>query len=378
MTENEKQLLEQAMRRAIQIAEYGRYKTAPNPTVGAVLFTDAFQVAEGFHAEYGTEHAEVDCIINALSKNIDTVGATLVVTLEPCNHHGKTPPCTQAILDAKIKRVIIGSKDPNPVAMGGAEFLRENGVEVIEGFMQEECDFLIRDYLTWIEKKRPYVILKMATSLDGKIATKEGLSSYITGEEARLAVAQLRAQVGCANGIVLVGNRTFTLDNPKLSARDIECEKQPKAAILTNSLPSLQEKSNHYLLEERMNETIFLTNELQAKSKNASEIIAAGAKVYALDNTKDLNALCTTLFEKEKAPYILCEGGSRLAYSLLQAQCVDEYRQYIAPMIFADNEALNVAEGRKIEKLDEVFKFDILSLRKIGKDVEIISKVLYN
>ncbi len=378
MTEHEKAMCTEAMKRAIAIAEYGRYKTAPNPTVGAVLFNDAFHVAEGFHAKYGTDHAEVDCLVNARSKNIETKGATLVVTLEPCNHQGKTPPCTKAILEAGIAKVIIGSRDPNPVATGGAEFLRAHGVEVIEDFMKDECDFLIRDYLTWVEKKRPYVILKMATSFDGKIATKEGVSSYITGEESRKAVAELRAQVGSANGIVLVGNRTFVRDNPKLSARDVACEKQPRAAVITNTLPSLKDNKDNYLLTERIKETLFLTNELQIKSINAKELTEAGAKLYALNNTKDLKGLCEILFEKEQAPYILCEGGSQLAYSLLKAECVDEYRQYIAPIFFADSEALNVVEGAKIVRLDEVIKFDILSLRKLGNDIEIISKALYN
>ncbi len=378
MNEQDRILYQQAMKRAIEIAEYGRYQTAPNPTVGAVLFNDAFHVAEGFHAKYGTDHAEVDCLINARSKNIDTKGATLVVTLEPCNHQGKTPPCTKAILEAGITKVIIGSRDPNPIATGGAEFLRSQGIEVIEDFMKEECDFLIRDYLTWIQKKRPYVILKMATSLDGKIATKKGLSSYITGEESRKAVAKLRAQVGSAQGVVLVGNRTFQLDNPKLSAREVECEKQPRAAIITNTLPQLSKCKDNFLLNERIKEVIFLTNNAQSVSSDAKQLIEAGAQIYALENTNELKTFCEILFEKEKVPYILCEGGSQLAYSLLKAECVDEYRQYIAPILFADSEALNVAEGAKIEKLDEVIKFDILSLRKLGNDIEIISKTLYN
>ena len=210
---------ESFMREAAELAERGRWSAAPNPTVGAVLVRDGVVVARGWHTAYGKSHAEVECLKDAEAKGVDPSACTLVVTLEPCNHQGQTPPCTEAVIAAGIRHVVIGLRDPNPKAAGGMERLAEAGVEVEAGVCEELCRDLVADFLIWQTTKRPYVMLKLAMTLDGRIATRTGHSRWITGETARRQVHELRANVGRAGGAILVGGNTLHTDNPLLTAR---------------------------------------------------------------------------------------------------------------------------------------------------------------
>ncbi len=331
------EIYEHAMSEALKLAEKGRYTNAPNPCVGAVLLKDNTIIASGFHAIYGQDHAEVACIKNAKKQGIDTRGTSLVVTLEPCNHTGKTPPCTRAIIEAGISKVVIGMLDPHEISGDGIQFLKDNNVEVISGILEEECKNLLTDYLIWIKEKRPYVILKMATSLDAKISAEKNKQSAITGEQSRKALAELRASVGTADGLILIGNNTFLVDNPQLTARNVECTKQARVGIITSSLPEV--KNSSYIIQNRIEESLFCTNISEANSQKAEDLRSKGAKVYALNylnNSKELDIknFLKTLFEKEKIYYILCEGGAGLATSLFKQECVDSYRQFIAPKLF--------------------------------------------
>ncbi len=371
---NNQELYTHAMTKALQLAEHGRYKTAPNPCVGAVLIKDDVIVAGGYHTIYGADHAEVSCIKNAKTKGIDTKGATLVVTLEPCNHHGKTPPCTEAILEAGIAKVIIGMHDVNPKASGGAEYLQSQGVEVVVGVLEEKCQALLEDFKIWVKHQRPYTILKMGTTLDGKIATQEGKSKYITGADSREEVANLRAHFGLANGIILIGGETFLKDNPKLTAREVDCTKQPRAAVISTTITHSQ---TSYLLKERASETIFFTTHAQAASPNAAKLRTCGVTIYGVDSGKnsnklDLKKIFSILYTEEKCPYILCEGGATLAFALLESNLVDEYRQYIAPLVFADKNAKNVFEGNELDEISSAFKLKLKSSRVLGDDIELI------
>ncbi len=371
---NNQELYTHAMAKALQLAAHGKYKTAPNPCVGAVLIKDDVIVAGGYHAIYGADHAEVSCIKNANTKGIDTKGTTLVVTLEPCNHHGKTPPCTDAILAAGITKVIIGMRDINPKASGGIEYLQSQGVEVIVGVLEEKCQALLEDFKIWVKHKRPYTILKMGTTLDGKIATQEGKSKYITGVGSREEVANLRANFGIANGIILIGGETFLKDNPKLTAREVDCAKQPRAAVISTTITHSQ---TSYLLKERASETIFFTTHAQAASPNAAKLRACGVTIYGVDSGKnsnklDLDKIFSILYTEEKCPYILCEGGATLAFALLESKLVDEYRQYIAPLVFADKNAKNVFEGNELDEISSAFKLKLKSSRVLDDDIELI------
>ncbi len=365
-------LYSDAMAQAILFAEKGRYYTAPNPCVGAVLIKDNRLVATGYHRFFGEAHAEVDCLENAKKKDIDTNGATLVVTLEPCNHQGKTPPCTKAIIDAGISTVVIGTKDPNKGSNRGAEALKAAGIKVVEGILEDKCKKLIKDYLVWTEEQRPYIILKMAVSLDGKIAYQKGKTYEVTGTEARKYLAQLRANVGYANGLVMVGNNTYKIDNPQLTARGFECNKQPRACVVCSHLPDISSKT--ILVSERIKECLFLTSHEEAATINAKLLQEHGGKVYGLDfigDTQkfDLYNFMPTLFKEEGVNYILCEGGARLGSNLLSQKCVNEYRQFIAPTIFnspnslgtLDNDSNNMPISLAFEKLNHH-----------GKDIELI------
>ena len=180
------------MRRAMELAELGRGWTKTNPVVGAVLVKEDRIIGEGYHKKYGELHAERNAIAS-LTESAE--GAVIYVTLEPCCHHGKTPPCTEAIIEQKIRKVVIGSRDPNPKVAGkGVQMLREAGVTVVEDFMREECDELNPVFFHFIQTKRPYIVMKYAMTMDGKIATKTGKSKWITSEQSRKIVHEMRHQ----------------------------------------------------------------------------------------------------------------------------------------------------------------------------------------
>ena len=273
---------ESFMREAAELAERGRWSAAPNPTVGAVLVRDGVAVARGWHTAYGKSHAEVECLKDAEAKGVDPSACTLVVTLEPCNHQGQTPPCTEAVIAAGIRHVVIGLRDPNPKAAGGMERLAEAGVEVEAGVCEELCRDLVADFLIWQTTKRPYVMLKLAMTLDGRIATRTGHSRWITGETARHQVHELRANVGRAGGAILVGGNTLHTDNPLLTARlDDPVERQPRAVSISSRVPA---PDSLLLFKERPTETIFLTTASGAATPRAAQLRERGGEVGSADN----------------------------------------------------------------------------------------------
>lgn len=208
--------MEDAMRRAIEIAELGLGRTSPNPIVGAIVLDKEGKVlGEGFHQrENDGKHAEVVAIENA---GLHTSGATLVLTLEPCNHQGKTPPCTEAIIKAGIKRVVYAVSDPNPLAQGGSKRLRDAGIAVEPGFMEREAKFSNRAWLTKVLKSRPFITLKVGATLDGKVAAPDGSSKWITSEDSRADVAELRSECDA----IITGTGTVLSDNPSLTVRNV-------------------------------------------------------------------------------------------------------------------------------------------------------------
>jgi diaminohydroxyphosphoribosylaminopyrimidine deaminase / 5-amino-6-(5-phosphoribosylamino)uracil reductase len=271
--------------RALELAERGRATTAPNPVVGAVVVRNGQVVGEGWHERKGGPHAEVVALEAAgrLAR-----GATLYVTMEPCSHHGSTPPCTEAVLESGVAKVVAGSLDPNPDAGGGLELLREAGVEVedADSFAAREQNAAWR---VWIADQRPFVILKLAVTLDGRIAVPGG-SRWISGEASRRRVHQLRAQVDA----VAVGMGTVHADDPQLTARDVGAERQPRQlAFGRGPLPDGSE------LELR-------------DGPLAEELRALGG---------------------EGVQSLLLEGGPRLAQTFLQADLVDQVFLFIAPRL---------------------------------------------
>ena len=367
---------ESFMRRAIELAERGRWRTAPNPTVGAVLVRDGEIVAEGWHQVCGQAHAEVNCLRDAAEKGVDTSLCDMYVTLEPCNHFGKTPPCSHAVLKAGVKRVFVGLPDMNAKAAGGAEFLRQNGVEVTVGLLEEECRELVADFITWQSTRRPYVILKMASTLDGRIAPKAGRSQKISNDASHAEVHRLREKVGLARGAVLVGGNTFALDDPRLTARTDTVERQPLAAVLTSRLPS---ENGCALMRERAAESVFFTTEAQAASPAAAALRAKGARVYGVGSSAkgtgkgllDVGQVLELLRTEEGCLYVLCEGGGRTALSLLEAGLVDEFHLHMAPSILADDEATPLFSGRHAESMEDALRMKAVSVSLAEGDVHI-------
>ncbi|MDR3320675.1 MAG: bifunctional diaminohydroxyphosphoribosylaminopyrimidine deaminase/5-amino-6-(5-phosphoribosylamino)uracil reductase RibD [Desulfovibrio sp.] len=363
------------MREALKVAEQGRYSTCPNPTVGAVLVRDGCGVARGFHRAAGQDHAEVACLKDAAVRGVPTDGATLVVTLEPCNHHGKTPPCAKAILQAGITRVVIGARDPNPVAAGGTAILRTAGIEIVEGVLEDECRDLIADFVVWQTTDRPYVLLKMAATLDGRIAARGGLSRWISSESSRILTHQWRAGVGRCGGAVLVGGGTFRADNPHLTARGKFSDgPQPLACIITSRLPDVCE--NFYLLTERPEQTLFFTSPAAAASSQADKLRSGGVRVLSYGHSRqagaDLAAVMSEMRRETVCPYVLCEGGGRLALSLLEAGLVDEFRLHLAPKILGDSDAVPLFTGRASVSVAEALSLRLCETRLYGGDAHLV------
>ncbi len=366
------------MRHAIGLAKQGRAHVYPNPTVGAVLVRNGLVVAEGWHKIYGGPHAEVVCLQDAKEKNIDPSECTLVVTLEPCNHHGKTPPCTEAIVKAGIKHVVFGLRDTNVKAAGGAEYLESQGVKVESGVEEQLCHDLVADFLCWREKKRPYVLLKLASTLDGRIATRTGQSQWVSGESSRHKVQIMRKEIAQVGGAIMIGGGTFRDDNPRLTVRYPEGEEgpQPLACIVTSRLPVVNLENN--ILQTRPKDAIFFSTPAGAASPTAKALMERGARVWSQApqsgavRLPQLDVLLFRLFEELNCPYVLCEGGGKLAMSLLELGLVDEFHIHLAPRILGDNEAKPLFDGKSPSNMSEALSLRITEYEMHGEDIHIV------
>lgn len=364
------------MLRARDLALRGRGAAAPNPCVGAVLVRRGAVVAEGWHTAYGAPHAEVECLADAARKGVNPKDCTLVVTLEPCNHHGKTPPCTEAVLAAGVPRVVVGAADPNPeVAGGGMERLRQAGVEVAAGVCEAECRDLIADFLVWKTTDRPYIVLKLAATLDGKIATAAGHSQWVSCAESREEVHRLRA----LSHAVLVGGNTFRADDPKLTARPggVAAERQPLAVVVSTRLPQADKK--YHLLQERPEETVFWTTEAAAAGPGAEALRDRGCRVWGLppgEGGLDLGPGLTRLRREFDCLYVLCEGGGSLALSLLRQGRMDELRLYSAPKVVGDPAAPGLFTGFTPETMDQAIALRLAEVGRLGADARLVYRPL--
>ncbi len=365
---------------AVALARQSARRACPNPMVGAVLVRDGAIVAQGFHRACGQAHAEVECLRDAARRGVNPADCTLVVTLEPCRHHGRTPPCTEAILTAGIRHVVIGLLDPSPEAGGGVEVLRSRGVRVESGVRERACRDLAADFLAWRLERRPYVILKLAATLDGRIATRAGHSQWISSEASRAAVQELRACAGAAGGAVLIGGNTFYADNPRLTAR---CEgagsRQPLACVVTSRLPAPD--ADFHLLRERAGESVFFCPQDVAVSSRAEALRALGVRVHALSALPaleggapnlDLREALRLLYTDYACRYVLCEGGGRLGLFLLERGLADEFHLHLAPRILGDEAAAPLFAGRAPLRMDETLDLRLCETALCGGDIHLI------
>ncbi|MDR2075974.1 MAG: bifunctional diaminohydroxyphosphoribosylaminopyrimidine deaminase/5-amino-6-(5-phosphoribosylamino)uracil reductase RibD [Desulfovibrio sp.] len=365
------------MLEAVAFAAQCRWQTAPNPPVGALLVREGRIVARGRHEGAGLPHAEAEALADARRKGVDPAACTLVVTLTPCNHHGKTPPCTEAILAAGIRRVLVGAPDPNPEAAGGLERLRAAGVLVETGVAESECLDLIDNFRVWQTTDLPYTVLKLAATLDGRIATRAGHSRWITSPETRRGVHELRR---CMQAVIIGGN-TFYQDNPRLtSRREGEPSSQPLAVVVSSRLP--EAGAARRLLRERPESTLFWTAAAAAASPRAKALRRLGVRVIGLGSDPRTEASCTgaraglnlaaglAFLRRELGCFqVLCEGGGRLALSLLEKGLVHEFHLHLAPKILGDAEAVPLFSGRAPLLLNEALPLRILETRISGGDI---------
>lgn len=347
------------MRRAIELAKNGTGAVDPNPLVGAVIVKDGRIIGEGYHARYGGLHAER----NALAACKESpMGATLYVTLEPCCHYGKTPPCTEAILEAGIKTVYIGSRDPNPKVAGkGAAILREAGVTIIEDFLREECDALNAPFFHFITKKRPYVAMKYAMTADGKIATATGASQWITNEESRRHVHLLRRKY---QGI-LAGIGTVLADDPMLNCRLGDNGRNPVRIICDSHLRIPLESK---LVQSAKEIPLFIATCSQDLEKKAA-LEEKGALVFVFEGEKvPLPELMDKLGEL-KIGSVLLEGGGELNASMLEAGLVQRVYAYMGAKIFGGAGAKTPVSGKGVSLPEESPALRLAQTEVFGDDV---------
>lgn len=353
------------MQLALNLAKETQGQTSPNPVVGAVLVKNNQIIGLGTHLKAGEAHAEVIAIDMAKEKSKN---ATLYVTLEPCSHVGRTQACADYIVQNNIARVVVAMLDPNEKVSGlGIEKIREAGIEVELGLLADEAKEINQHYLTSMLNQRPYITLKHAISLDGKIATSIGESKWITSKEARIDVHKDRS----LHDSILVGINTVLADNPSLTIRHIHTDKQPIRLILdTNLKTPLTSK----VITDGLSETwIFVSNKVDKISIKKFEYFDK-IKIFQLKSSQvELENVLDILHKKEiRSVYV--EGGAQINDSFLQAGLIDEVNTYIAPMLIGGKNSPTSFQGKGINYLKDVFQLELKSVRQIGKDIKIISQ----
>ena len=351
------------MRLAIRLALKGEGLTSPNPMVGSVVVSrGGRELGRGFHERAGQAHAEINALKRAGKK---AKGAILYITLEPCVHHGRTPPCVDSIIEAGIKRVVVGVKDPNPLVAGrGIRKLRRAGIEVVTGVLAAQCERLNEGFNKFITTGMPFVVLKLASTLDGRIATNSGESKWITGTESRLEVHRMRAGVDA----VMVGSGTAVKDDPGLNVRGIKGASQPVRVVIDSRFKT---PLNAKIFRGRGGKVIIYTSK-RAGVKKIQEASALGATVVVLPNTKDGVSIKRAMRDlaKRGITSVMIEGGSRLAASALKASVVDRLTLFVAPKLIG-GDGLPMIGALKIAKLKSAQELKEMKVRRIGADIMI-------
>lgn len=354
---------------ALNLARKGLGMTNPNPVVGAVLVKDGRVLAKGYHKRAGEPHAEIEAIRKAGKK---AKGATLYVTLEPCDHFGKTPPCTDRIIKEGIKRVVIGMRDSNPINHGrGIAKLRRNSIDVRCGILAKEASRLNRVFTTYITQKRPFVTLKAAQSLDGKIAASSGDSRWITNEYSRRFVHRLRSRVDA----VLVGVNTIIKDDPLLSSRIKSAKRQPVRIILDTSLKTPQ---GSRILKDRSARTIIAT--AKASAQKISKFKKRGVDVEVFKKNRygvDLKSLLRFLARNEIS-HLLVEGGGSVIASFLKEGVADEILFFISPRVIGGRDAITSVEGDGVRAINQSVVLKNIEVKRFGEDILIKGDVHRN
>lgn len=352
------------MRRALELAQRGEGAVNPNPLVGAVIVRNGRVIGAGWHEKWGSAHAER----NALARCSEpAAGATVYVTLEPCCHHGKTPPCTEALIAAGVKRVVVALLDPNPLVAGkGVKLLQEAGIEVESGLLEDEARYQNRVFLKYITERKPWVVAKSAMTLDGKIAAHTGDSKWVTGVMARTRVHELRRRYMA----IMVGRGTVEADDPMLNCR-LEGNPRQPIRVVVDSRASLSTESN--LAKTAKEFRTILAHTASADSRKIEELNALGVKTLCCSEAEggvDLSELTQKLAELG-IDSILVEGGGELNFSLFSRGLVDEVVTFVAPKIVGGRGAKTPVEGVGFERMAQAVELDDIRFEQVDCDIMI-------
>ncbi|KXZ21957.1 bifunctional diaminohydroxyphosphoribosylaminopyrimidine deaminase/5-amino-6-(5-phosphoribosylamino)uracil reductase [Bacillus nakamurai] len=352
------------MNTAIELAKRGEGQTMSNPLVGAVVVKDGHIVGMGAHLKYGEDHAEVHAIRMA---GEHAKGADIYVTLEPCSHYGKTPPCADLIIKSGIKRVFIAMKDPNPLVAGkGISMLEAAGIEVTTGILEHQAEELNKMFLHFMRTGLPYVTLKAAASLDGKTATKTGDSKWITSEAARLDAQQYRK----SHQSILVGAGTVKADNPSLTCRLPETPKQPVRVVLDTKL-SIPETAN--VISDRAAPTwIFTANGADEEKKN--RLAALGIKIFTLETDRIHIPEVLGILAENGIMSVYVEGGASVHGSFVKEGCFQELHFYFAPKLIGGTLAPSLISGEGFQSMKDVPHLQFTQITQIGPDIKLTAK----
>jgi diaminohydroxyphosphoribosylaminopyrimidine deaminase/5-amino-6-(5-phosphoribosylamino)uracil reductase len=361
------------MRLALRLARRGYGTTSPNPMVGAVLVKGGKIIGRGWHHRAGQPHGEIEAIQDATRRGNSLKGATLYVTLEPCSTHGRTPPCTDAILKAGIKRVIIGATDPNPQHRGkGFEILKRRGINVTAGVLAKECEQLNEAFNHWIVHRTPFVTVKAAMTLDGKIATAAGESKWITGNKARAYGMKLRQGADA----ILVGINTILADDPSLTARSLKSEEgHALRRIILDSQARTPLKAKVVSDQYARLTTIVLSRSAPAKrvselSKRTNVIVAPATPRSGIDLRWLLRRLGA-----ENVTSLLVEGGGEVNASFLLQGLAQRVAFFYAPKILGGRDAIRAVAGAGIMRLDHAIRLTSVEYRTLGPDLLLTAQV---
>jgi diaminohydroxyphosphoribosylaminopyrimidine deaminase/5-amino-6-(5-phosphoribosylamino)uracil reductase len=355
------------MRRALELAAQGQGAVEPNPMVGCVIARGAEIIGEGWHRRFGGPHAEIEALKLAGER---ARGATMYVTLEPCCHQGKTPPCTRAMIAAGIARVVAAMSDPFPkVAGGGMAELRAAGIDVQSGVLEDEARELSAPYLKLLATGRPWIIAKWAMTLDGKIATASGDSRWISGRESREIVHQLRGRVDA----IVVGRGTAAADDPLLTARP----PGPRTAVrvVVDTQASLSSQSQ--LVRTAAQAPVLVAVGNEARAAECERLLMTGCQVHVCAGLTPQIRLESLLDElgKRRLTNVLIEGGSRLLGGFLDLRLIDEVHAFIAPKLAGGKDALGPIGGRGIEEIASAIELDDIAVRRIGSDLYLHGRI---
>lgn len=351
------------MQLVLDLAKNGNGYVFPNPMVGALLVKDGKIISKGYHKYFGAEHAEV-CAINSANQK-DVVDSTLYVNLEPCNNWGKCPPCVDLIIKSKIKTVVCAMKDPNHLT-GGKSFkkLKEAGITVINGILEKQAKLLNKDYINHIKNVKPYILIKSAVSLDGKIATYTGDSKWISNEKSRNFVHKLRTQFDA----ILVGTNTVLKDNPMLSSRDYG--KNPVRIILDEKLKI---PSNYNVVDGTIPTIILYDENIKRIPKHFDKDCIKLVPINFRRAKKDFNVIIEKL-NKMALKRILIEGGGEINASVLKTGKVNEILLFVAPIVVGGRNAKTFVEGEGTKCIKDSLKFKKVEIKNFGTDIAICAK----